>query len=352
MNARLKNVLSRIKKEELDGLIVSSAHNISYLTETRSRDAYLVVSAKECVYLTDARYTEEFKVKLKGFTLRKIDAPVFSIIADILNELGLKRVGFEDVHLSFFQHQRLNQACSKKIKLLTTKDLVEELRWVKEPQEIEKIRKATHIAMQALRYVRRFILPGKKEIEIAAELEHFIRYKGGYSSSFEIIVASGPNSSFPHHLTSSRQLRHNEPVLIDMGVDYSGYKSDLTRVFFLGKIKPLVREVYDIVLAAQGRALRRIKPAVIINKIDQAARQYITQKGYGGFFGHNLGHGIGLEVHENPRISPRENAKLRLGMVFTIEPAIYLPNKFGIRIEDMGLVTQEGVEVLSGALHK
>jgi Xaa-Pro aminopeptidase len=229
---------------------------------------------------------------------------------------------------------------------------VEDLRQIKDPQEIAKIHKATKIAIKALRQIRSFLLPAKKEIEIALELERLIRCLGGYSSSFEIIVASGPNSSFPHHLTSSRKLCDNEPVLIDMGVDYLGYKSDLTRVFFLGKIKPLVREVYDIVLEAQARALKRIKPAVIINQIDRAARQYITQEGYGGFFGHNLGHGIGLEVHENPHISLRQNKRLHPGMVFTVEPAIYLPNKFGIRIEDMALVTEKGVELLSGALHK
>jgi len=352
MNSRIKNILSRLKEEGLDGFIVSSAHNISYLTETRSRDAYLIVSAKERVYLTDARYTEEFKKKLKGFSLRKIDTSVFSIIADILQELKLRRVGFEDMHLSVSQHQRLSRQCRRRIKLVPVRNLVEDLREIKDRDEVAKIRVATDIAMQALRHIRKFILPGKRELEIAAELEHFIRYKGGHSSSFEIIVASGANSSFPHHLTSSRRLRDNEPVLIDMGVDYSGYKSDLTRVFFLGKIKPSVREVYDIVAEAQGRALKSIKPAVIINKIDRAARQYITRQGYGGFFSHNLGHGIGLEVHESPRIRPAEKARLKAGMVFTVEPAIYLPDKFGIRLEDMVLVTTKGVEVLSGALDK
>jgi len=352
MNNRVKNILLRLKKEGLDGLIVSSEHNISYLTGTRSRDAYLIISSKGNIYLTDARYSEELKKKLKGFSLHKIDTPVFKIIAAILEELGLKRVGFEDTHLSFSQHQRLIQSRPAKIKLLPTQGLVEDLRLIKEPQELAKIRRATSIAIQSLRHIQRFIRPGKKEIEIAAELEHFIRYQGGYSSSFEIIVASGPNSSFPHHLTSMRRLRDNEPVLIDMGVDYLGYKSDLTRIFFLGKIKPLVREIYDIVLAAQGRALQKIKPTVIINKIDQAARQYIAQKGYGGFFSHNLGHGIGLEVHENPRISSRQDIRLRPGMVFTIEPAIYLAYKFGIRLEDMVLVTEKGVESLSGALNK
>src|SRR3989338_8488230 len=206
---------------------------------------------------------------------------------------------------------------------------VEELRQIKTAEELEKIKKAIQITIKAFKFIKDFISPGKKEIEVAGELERFIRYSGARSSAFDIIVASGPNSSFPHHLTSQRKLKNNEHVLVDLGVEYLGYKSDLTRVFFLGKISSTVSKIYDTVRKAQDKAIKNIKPAVQINKIDTAARQYITQKGYGGFFGHNLGHGIGLEVHEEPRISGREDNRLKAGMVFTIEPAIYLPNKFG-----------------------
>jgi Xaa-Pro aminopeptidase len=153
-------------------------------------------------------------------------------------------------------------------------------------------------------------------------------------------------------MTSQRKLKNNEPVLVDLGVDYMGYKSDLTRVFFLGKISPAVKKIYDIVRKAQDKAIKNIKPAVQMYKIDTAARQYITQKGCGGFFGHNLGHGIGLEVHEGPRISPKVKGILKQDMVFTVEPAIYLPGKFGIRLEDIVLVTKKGCNVLSGSLSK
>ena len=353
MELRIKNVYAKLEQEKLDGLIVSSPSNISYLTRFTSRDAYLVISKKETVYITDSRYTEEAKKCLnKSFVIKKINGSVFRIVADVCRNLKLKRIGFEERHLIFGEHKKIKEELDKKIDLIPTHSIIEEFRQVKSPAELEKIKKAIRITIEAIDFIKDFISPGKKEIEVAAELERFIRYHGAHACAFDIIVASGPNSSFPHHLTSQRKIKDNEPVLIDIGVDYLGYKSDLTRVFFLGKITPTVRKIYDIVLKAQNKAIRRIKSAVNINKIDAAARQYITQRGYGGFFGHNLGHGIGLEVHEEPHISAKENNKLKAGMVFTVEPAIYLPDKFGIRIEDMVLVTRKGAEILSGGLNK
>ncbi len=204
----------------------------------------------------------------------------------------------------------------------------------------------------ALAYIKQFLVPGVKEVEIVAELERFIRYQGARASAFDIIVASGPNSSYPHHLSGERKFKDNEPVLIDLGVDYQGYKSDLTRVFFLGKINVLARKVYDIVLKAQELAIRRIRPGAEMAEIDRVARAYIAKKGYAKNFTHNLGHGFGLEVHEDPRISGNEASAVKPQMTFTVEPGIYLPGKFGIRIEDMILVTSKGCEVLSGSINK
>ena len=204
----------------------------------------------------------------------------------------------------------------------------------------------------ALKHIQQFIVPGAREIEIVAELERFIRYQGARASAFDIIVASGPNSSQPHHLSGVRKLKNNEPVLIDLGVDYQGYKSDLTRVLFLGKINILVRKVYDIVLKAQELAIKRIRPGAEMAEIDRVARDYIASQGYGAYFTHNLGHGFGLEVHEAPHLSGKEASAIKPKMTFTVEPGIYLPGKFGIRIEDMVLITTTGCEVISGAVHK
>jgi len=348
----LKKIYLELEKLKLDCLLVSSAANISYLTQTRSRDAYLIVSKSKNIYITDFRYIEETKKNLTGFCIKKIESSVFKTIADTCKGMQFYRVGFEDRYLAFAEYTKIKEEMDYCVELIPTHNIVEDLRQLKTQEELEKIKFAAIIAIQAFNFIKDSISPGKKEVEIAADLERFMRYNGAYSSSFDIIVASGPNSSFPHHVTSERKIRNNEPVLIDLGVDYLGYKSDLTRVFFLGKISSSCKRIYNIVLQAQKRAIKAIKPAVNINKIDAAARQFIASQGFGGFFGHNLGHGIGLEVHEAPHVSSKETNKLLPGMVFTVEPAIYLPGKFGIRIEDMCLITKKGVEVISGSLNK
>jgi len=354
VNSRLENVLIKLKRKNLDCLIVTEPANISYLTEFISRDAYLLISKKQNICFTDARYTAAAKSGLKntGILLKKTSGPAFKIIAAACKNLKARRAGFEEDSLTFGQYKKISENLDNATTLVPTRGLIEDFRQIKDREELEKIRKATRITIKALEFIRGRIAPGKKEIEIAAELERFIRYNGANSSAFEIIVASGPNSSFPHHRTGQRKIKNNELVLVDIGSDYLGYKSDLTRVFFLGKISVLARRIFNIVSRAQESAVKVIRPGIWANKIDAAARQYIAKKGYGGFFSHSLGHGIGLEVHERPRISSRQNNPLKAGMVFTVEPAIYLPGKFGIRLEDMVLVTRKDCEVLSGALHK
>jgi Xaa-Pro aminopeptidase len=352
MNSRIKKLRAKLKEENIDGLIVSKQANISYLLNFTSRDSYLLISKKKNIYFTDSRYIEEVKDELKDCAIKQNDSSVLKIIADTCNSLGLKRIGFEERYMPFAEYNKIKERLNKKTELIPTRNLTEEERQIKNEWELENIKQAIAITAGALNFIKDFISAGKREIEIAAELERFIRYNGATSSSFGVIVASGPNSSYPHHITSRRIIRDNEPVLIDLGVNFNGYKSDLTRMFFLGKINSLYRKIYEIVREAQGRAIKKIKPDINISRIDAAARQFIAQKGYAKFFGHALGHGIGLEVHEEPRISRKENNKLKVGMVVTIEPGIYLPEKFGIRIEDMVLVTQKGCEVLSGSLNK
>ncbi len=353
MNSRLKSIHSVLKQRGLDGLLVSLPANISYLSESLSRDAYLLVSLKENIYFTDSRYTEEAKVFLKGNALLKeCNGFVFKHITEVILSLGIKKIGFEERYLPFAEFSKIKECARGKFDLIPTHSIVEDKRQVKDAQEIIKLRKATQITALALEHIKQFILPGVKEIEVVAELERFIRYQGARASAFDIIVASGPNSSQPHHLSGERKLKNNEPVLIDFGVDFQGYKSDLTRVLFLGKINILVRKVYEIVLKAQDLAIKRIRSGAEIAEIDRVAREYIAAQGYAECFTHNLGHGFGLEVHEAPHLSGREASAIKPGMTFTVEPGIYLPGKFGIRIEDMVLITTKGTEVISGAIHK
>ena len=352
MNAKLKRIREKFRKEHLDGLLLSSPANISYLTGYQSRDSYLLISSRGAFYLTDSRYTEEARSVLKGIEVVDIEGGLFKRISESCRKLGLKCLGFEERHLNFAEYKRLRKELPDSLGLAPSFGLVEGLRQVKSSRELEKIKTATLIAVKALRFIRPLLKPGIREIEVAGELERFIRYNGGSGSSFDIIVASGPNSSYAHHLTSERKLKLNEPVLIDLGVDYQGYKSDLTRVFFLGKIDSLSAKILEIVRQGQKLALAAVKPGKTCAQIDGEAGGFIEKNGYGGFFGHGLGHGVGLEIHEEPHIAKKQSKILEPGMVFTVEPAIYLPGKFGIRLEDMVLVTKKGSEVLSGALNK
>jgi len=352
MNSRLNNIYSQLKQRGLDGLLVSLPANISYLTEFLSRDSYLLVSEKENIYFTDSRYIEEAKTNLRGkIKLKECNGSVFKWIAEASMALGVKRLGFEERHLAYAEFTKIKEHVNGRLELIPIHSMIEGKRQIKDAQEIEKIKQATQITALAFEHIKKFLVCGVKEIEVVAEFERFIRYHGCSASAFDVIVASGPNSSQPHHLSGQRRLRNNEPVLIDLGVDYQGYKSDLTRVLFLGKMIVLVHEVYDIVRKAQELAIKRVRPGAEMAAIDKVAREYIASKGYAGYFTHNLGHGFGLEVHEDPHISGNEASAVRPGMVFTIEPGVYLPGKFGIRIEDMILVTNKGCEVLSGAIN-
>ena len=341
-----------LKERKLDGLLLSHQPNITYITGHPSRDSYLLVTPKDSFFITDFRYIEEAKANLsQDFFIQKINGSVFSLIAKLANKAGLRRLGFESRHMPYAEYAKIKEELHYKVDFIPIPKLVEELRQIKTPQEVEKIKKAIEINIQAFNYAKTILKAGMKELEVAAHLEHFMLSKGA-RPSFDIIVASGPNSVFPHHITSSRKIREDEPVIIDMGVDLKSYKSDLTRTFFLGKITQVYRRGYDIIDMAQKCAIKKIKPGVATSQIDAAARQYLTRKGLGSFFGHSLGHGVGLEVHEEPSVSSKNSQKLLPGMVFTVEPAFYLPKKFGIRTEDMVLVTRKGVEILSYDLDK
>ncbi len=352
MHTRVRKLLPKLKARNLGAFLVSSPYNISYLADYKCRDSWMLVTADGVFYFTDSRYTLEMRTNLKGIHVVAIRDSAVKTLAGVCRRLKIARLGFEERQVSYVQYSRLHEQLAPAVALEPVSGLVEALRSVKDRSEIARIRHATEITVKAYRFIKEILAPGMKEIEVAGELERFIRYQGASCASFDIIVASGPNSSFPHHLTSSRVMQPGEPVMIDMGVEYEGYKSDLTRVFFLGKLYTLGQKVYQAVLTAQKRAIAAIKPGVSVKTVDKAARDYLKAQGLGKFFLHSLGHGVGLEVHEAPGLTGLVDDRLLPGQVVTVEPAVYLPGKFGIRIEDLVLVTSQGCEVLSGALNK
>lgn len=352
MHTRVKKLLSKLKDRHIDAFLVSSSYNISYLADYKCRDSWMLVTPRGVYYFTDSRYTLEMRKNLKDIHVVTIRDSAVKTLAGVCRKLKISCLGFEERHVSYAQYSKLREQLSPVVSIEPVSGLVEALRSVKDRSEIARIRRATAITVKAYNFIKEILAPGMKEIEVAGEIEKFIRYQGAARASFDIIVASGPNSSFPHHLTSSRVLQAGDPVMIDMGVEYEGYKSDLTRVFFLGKLYILRQKIYRAVLTAQKRAIAAIKPGVPVKTVDKAARDYLKSQGLGKFFLHSLGHGVGLEVHEAPGLTGLVEDKLLPGQVVTVEPAVYLPGKFGIRIEDLVLVTSQGCEVLSGALNK
>ncbi|MBL7130306.1 MAG: aminopeptidase P family protein [Candidatus Omnitrophica bacterium] len=351
MSARIEQLRLHLKINCGQGILVSHPINITYLTNFISSDSYLLITSKECFLITDSRYIKQAHRYCKGIGVYQYKGHIFEGVSSLVKRLGVKNLAFEAKQLPFAEYEMLKKQL-RAVKFIPTYDLIETQRMTKTPGELKKIKKAVEITQKALGYIKRVLREGVSEIEIATKIEHRQRLLGGTCVSFPVIVASGLNSSFPHHITGKKKLKLGQPLFIDAGVQYDGYKSDLTRVFFLGKMPAKVIHVFDIVQQAQELAIRKIRPGVKISEIDQVARQHIANSGYGSFFGHNLGHGIGLEIHELPHISKDNHFVLKPGMVFTLEPAIYLPNQFGIRIEDDVLVTEGGCEVLSGGYNE
>lgn len=352
MNPRLLRLIAKFSQEKIDAILLSHPVNISYLLEWESVEAWLLLTPDKCVYLTDFRYVEEMKGRLaREISLYQFKKDIFNPIYRLCRRMGIKNLGVESRGILLLDYEKLKAALGKEVRLKPTHNLVETLRQIKEPAEIEKLRQAVALTAQAFDYLKTIIQPGKSEKELALALEDFVR-RQGCRLSFKPIIASGVNSSFPHARISDRKLKENEAITVDIGVDCDGYKSDLTRVFFLGRIPKLCRRIYRIAREAEEQAIKATSVGSTTFRLDSLARNYIKRKGLGRFFGHSLGHGVGLEVHELPMVSWKSNVPLEKNMVFTLEPGIYLPARFGVRVEDMVLVRDKDCEVLSGFIHK
>jgi len=348
---RLEKFRRLIAGKDLHGLVVSQPDNLRYLSGFAG-SGWLLISERDAVLATDFRYTEQARQESPSFEVTQIKQELHNWLPDLALDLGWRRLGFEANHTSYDSYQKLGEALRAKqvnLELVPTTGIVEQLRAVKEPQELVSITQAVELADAALEEAKRIVRPGITEKEAAWEIETNLRQKGSEGLPFEIIVASGPNSALPHARPTDKAIRGGEPVLIDMGARINGYCSDLSRTLFLGTANAMFQKVHGIVQEAQTAAIDGVRSEMAASQADQLARSIIEQAGYGDAFGHGLGHGVGLAVHEFPRLGLSSSDALADGMVFTIEPGIYLAGQGGVRIEDMVVLENGKARALTKA---
>jgi Xaa-Pro aminopeptidase len=331
-----------------DSIIITNRVNVRYLTGFTGSSGCVLVTPRLNLFFTDFRYEQQASRQVKDFSVRIIRG-VPCIEAAVYAEsrrMKLGVLGFEGASLSQNMYRKLRRSL-KGVKFKDVSGTVERLREIKSRGEVAAIRKAAAIADAALKRLGRTRVTGKSEKEIAWLLERWMREAGSEALPFDIIVASGRRSAMPHGIATDKVIKPNELVVVDLGARVGGYCSDITRTFATGNLTRRQQDIYTVVREAQERALEAVKPGVVSAAVDDIARSYIRQAGYGGLFGHALGHGVGLEAHEAPVLAARSTEELAAGMVVTIEPGIYHQRVGGVRIEDTVLVSVLGAEPLT-----
>jgi Xaa-Pro aminopeptidase len=346
---RVTALRQRLLDLGLDALVVTTPENIRYLSGFSGSLGYLIISQDAAEILGDSRYWLQMEAEAPAFRLMPSGPShgLWALIAERIKALGLRRVGFESQHLTIDQHQRLSTALPPEPTLVATAGLVEELRIVKEADEVELLRAVASIAGRAFDRVRAAIRPGLRERDVAFLLEQTFRELGADGPAFETIVAAGERGALPHGRASDRVLSRGDMVVVDFGAVAAGYHSDTTRTIVVGEPTPEQGRVIEAVRQAQLASMALMKPGVTADEIDRRARDALAGEQHA--FGHGLGHGIGLQVHERPYLSATDHTALRAGMVITNEPGIYIPGWGGARLEEMVLVTEAGPEVLTSA---
>ncbi len=342
MAKRLEKVRRFLKKKDLHALIISNPFNRRYLSGFDGSSGLLVISSDEALLLTDFRYYEQAAAEAEEFRVHRWQEDLYRSLALLLKEAGWSRVGFEAKHVSYADYEEMRGKL--KAELVPVNESIEKLRMFKNSHELTILKRGAEVLDQAFDYACSLIAPGVCEKDVARDLEIFLLRQGAEERSFRFIVASGERGALPHGTASEKAIASGELVTIDFGAIFEGYATDMTRTVACRRISRRQREIYDIVKKAQQEAVIALKPGLQGHEVDAVARKIIADAGYKDYFGHGLGHGVGLETHEQPVLNPRSKTVLKPGMVTTIEPGIYIPGWGGVRIEDMVTLTAAGAE--------
>ncbi|WLR49747.1 Xaa-Pro peptidase family protein [Bacillus tianshenii] len=342
---QLTKLREQFAKLGIDGMLITSDKNRRYMTGFTGSAGVVLITEEKSAFVTDFRYMEQANDQVKGYDIVQHKGPIPEEIARLAKEMGIKKLGFEQDHMSFSQYRTYEEVVGTDI--VPVSGAVEKLRLIKSEEELTIIKDAVKIADKAFEHILTFIRPGVTELEVSNELEFFMRKQGASSSSFDIIVASGYRSALPHGVASDKRIESGELVTLDFGAYYKGYASDITRTIAVGEVSDKLKEIYNTVLQAQLLGVEGTKAGITGIQADALTRDYIKEQGYGEYFGHSTGHGIGLDVHEGPSLSFKSDTVLEPGMVVTVEPGIYVPNVGGVRIEDDLVITENGNEILS-----
>lgn len=337
---KLDKVRTKLQEQDLDAILITNPYNRHYLSGFTGSSGNLLITLNIAILITDFRYIEQANNQSSHFEIVEHSGPILSEIDKQLKKYNIKHLAFEENQVTFKEYSNFKNTFN--VELIPKSEFVENIRIIKTKKELEIMHEAANIADTAFTNILNYIKPGVKEIEISNELERLMRDEGATSSSFDIIVASGYRSALPHGVASEKEIETGELVTMDFGALYQGYCSDITRTIAVGDINEELRNIYDIVLQAQKLGVSGVKPGMTGKEADALTRNYITDKGYGEYFGHSTGHGLGLEVHENPRLSTSSETILKENMVVTVEPGIYVPDVGGCRIEDDIVLTSDG----------
>lgn len=346
----LSSKFSSILKTDAEAVIISSEVNRFYFTRFAASDGFLVITKNDSVFFTDSRYIEAAENSVTVCRCELFNSMKDTLVP-FLQKAGVKTIYTESDNLTvsmYESYKKFFENCEV-IALPEVEAIIGANRSVKNDYEVGEIVKAQRIAEKAFEHILSYIKPGVTDKDIALELEYFMLKNGADGLSFETIAVSGKNSSMPHGVPTLKKVEDGDFVTMDYGALVNGYHSDMTRTVAVGRVSDEQKKVYDTVLKAQLASINALKPGILGVDADKAARDVIASAGYGEYFGHGTGHGVGVEIHELPNLSPRSPATLEVGNIVTIEPGIYLPGKFGVRIEDMALITPDGKRVLTEA---